>query len=61
ISSLDLILEYCINNNIYEIRIIKEVLKTKYFEIVKGSNSANDMLTIEDTSRDLSYYEEGQI
>jgi len=61
ISSLDLILKYCINNNIYEIRSIKEVLKRKYFEIVKGSNSADDMLTIEDTSRDLSYYEEGQI
>ena len=48
------------NNGIYEIKSIKEVLKTKYIEIVKGTNSEDDMLTIEDTSRDLSYYEEGQ-
>lgn len=61
ISSLDLILKYCITNDIYEIKGIKEVLKTKYLEIISGENLNNDMLTIEDTCRDLTYYEEGQI
>ncbi|MEG0309228.1 MAG: IS21 family transposase [Clostridium sp.] len=61
ISSLDLILKYCMSNNIYEIKNIKEVLKTKYLEIISGENLTNDMLTIEDTCRDLTYYEEGQI
>jgi len=61
ISSLDLILEYCMANDIYEIKNIKEVLKTKYLEIISGENLTNDMLTLEDTYMDLTYYEEVQI
>lgn len=60
IDSLDLILKYCIDNNIYEIKAIKTVLKTQYFNIVKGMNSEDKLLTISETSRDLSYYEEDQ-
>ncbi len=60
IDSLDLILKYCIDNNIYEIKAIKTVLKTQYFNIVKGMNSEDELLTISETSRDLSYYEEDQ-
>ncbi|WML34355.1 hypothetical protein [Clostridium sp. OS1-26] len=60
IKSLDLILGYCINRNVYTIKEIRDVLKTKYFEIVKGINTQVELLTMEDTSRDLSYYEEGQ-
>lgn len=59
--SLDLVLQYCINENIYEIKEIRSVLKNKYFEIVRGFNMQEKLLTIADTSRDLSYYEEGQI
>lgn len=58
--SLDLILKYCIERNIYEIKDIKNILKTKYLDIVKGINSNDELLTINETSRDLSYYEEGQ-
>ncbi|MEW8963524.1 IS21 family transposase [Paraclostridium dentum] len=60
VTSLDLILGYCINNDIYEIKDIKNILKSKYFDIVKGTNVSEELLTITDTSRDLSYYEEGQ-
>ncbi|GAA0679083.1 IS21 family transposase [Clostridium cadaveris] len=60
IESLDLVLKYCIEKNIYEISGIKDVLKTKYFDIVKGISSENELLTINETSRDLSYYEEDQ-
>lgn len=60
IDSLDLILKYCIDNNIYEIKAIKNVLKTQYFNIVKGINSEDELFTISETSRDLSYYEEDQ-
>lgn len=58
--SLDLILKYCIERNIYEIKDIKNILKTKYLSIVKGIDSNDELLTINETSRDLSYYEEGQ-
>ncbi|NKF08835.1 hypothetical protein J1C67_09205 [Clostridium gasigenes] len=61
IASLDLILEYCIAENIYEIKEIRNVLKNKYLEIVKGINSKEELLTMTDTSRELSYYEEDQI
>lgn len=60
VTSLDLILDYCIHNDIYEIKDIKNILKSKYFDIVKGTNVNEELLTITDTSRDLSYYEEGQ-
>lgn len=59
--SLDLILKYCIDKNIYEIKEIKSILKTKYLDIVRGINSNDELLTINETSRDLSYYEEGQL
>ncbi|OOM76559.1 hypothetical protein CLPUN_26420 [Clostridium puniceum] len=58
--SLDLILKYCIDQNIYEIKEIKNILKTKYLDIVKGITSNDELLTINETSRDLSYYEEDQ-
>lgn len=58
--SLDLILGYCILNNIYEIKAIKSLIKSKYLEIVKGFNCNEELLTVNETSRDLSYYEEGQ-
>lgn len=59
--SLDLILRYCIEQNIYEIGAIKNIIKTKYLDIIKGINSKDELLTINETSRDLSYYEEGQL
>ena len=43
-----------------EIKEIKNILKTKYLDIVKGINSNDELLTINETSRDLSYYEEDQ-
>lgn len=59
--SLDQVLQYCINENIYEIKEIRNVLKNKYFEIIRGFNKPEKLLTIADISRDLSYYEEDQI
>lgn len=59
--TLDLILKYCISNNIYAITEIKTLLKTKYLEIVKDNTFEDEVLTIAQTSRDLSYYEEGQL
>lgn len=61
IKSLDLILGYCIDEDIYEIKEIRSVLKNKYLEIVKGITDNEELLTIADTSRELSYYEEDQI
>ena len=58
--SLDLILKYCVWQNIYEIRAIKNILKKKYLDVVKGINTNDKLLTINETSRYLSYYEEGQ-
>jgi len=59
--SLDKILSYCIENSIYEIDEIKEVLKTKYIEIVlDGSPAVTKILSKEKNfARDLSYYEAG--
>jgi len=71
VEDLDLILEYCINNEIYRIEGIKEVLKNKYFEIVVGEKniaSKNEILTENSNNplasnalvRETSYYEGGQ-
>ncbi|WP_283591983.1 Mu transposase domain-containing protein [Clostridium butanoliproducens] len=60
INSLDLILKYCINEKIYQIKDIKNVLKYKFIEIIRCTDASEELLTIADTSRDLSYYEEGQ-
>ncbi|MGF7186463.1 transposase [Desulfitispora alkaliphila] len=68
---LELILSYCINNEIYRIEGIKEVLKDKYFEIVleeksiDKSNIAEAEFNSKDLApdgliRDTSYYEGGQ-
>ena len=59
VESLDKILAYCVKKGIYEIEQIKEVLKTKYIDIVLDENPA----VVESGSkektfaRDLSYYE----
>ncbi|QAA33502.1 IS21 family transposase [Clostridium manihotivorum] len=58
--SLELLLRYCIKENIYNINDIKNILKTKYLDIVKGISAKDELLTLSETSRELSYYEEGQ-
>lgn len=68
IDDLNLVLEYCINNEIYRIEGIKEILKNKYFEIVIGEKDIADIankitttkLTSDDLIRETSYYEGGQ-
>lgn len=58
--SLDKILEYCVNHNIYRIEEIKELLKERYLDIVLNEKSED--IVLKDNSqliRDLSYYEEG--
>ena len=60
--SLDKILEYCLNNNIFEIEAIKNVLKEKYIEIVLAQKvDPSDMGKEigQSLARDLSYYEGG--
>lgn len=67
---LNLILEYCIDNEIYRIEGIKEILKDKYFEIVVGEkdlntesaidNKTNKIINADDLVRETSYYEGGQ-
>ena len=59
--SLDKILFYCIENDIYEIDGIKEVLKTKYIDIVLDGNPAVAEIHSKGKTfaRDLSYYETG--
>ncbi|QAA33490.1 hypothetical protein [Clostridium manihotivorum] len=58
--SLESLLRYCIEENIYNINDIKNILKTKYLDIVKGISAKDELLTLSETSRELSYYEEGQ-
>lgn len=65
---LNLVLEYCIDNEVYKIERIREVLKEKYFEIILGEKNidAEDNSIDKDTSsdelvRETSYYEGGQI
>lgn len=70
IDDLNLVLEYCINNGLYRIEEIKEILKNKYFEIVIGEkgldnkdeilNDKNINITSSDLVRETSYYEGGQ-
>lgn len=60
VNSLDLILKYCIDHKIYDIKSIKQVLKDDYINIVTGININTESLTINETSRELSYYEEDQ-
>lgn len=60
--SLDAVIEYCIDRNIYSIEGFKEVLKSKYFEIAlnKGVISLDKTTVTNDCLvRDLSYYEGG--
>jgi len=57
--SLDKILLYCMESDIYEIDGIKEVLKTKYIDIVFGSDSSSPEVQGKTFARDLSYYERG--
>jgi len=59
--SLDKILAYCIENGIFEIDGIKEVLKTKYIDIVLDGNPAVAEIHSKGKTfaRDLSYYEAG--
>lgn len=64
---LNLILEYCIENNIYKIESIKEILKDKYFEIILAEKnislenmSIDNSIPSTDLIRETSYYEGGQ-
>lgn len=63
--SLEAILEYCINNQMYSINEVKKVLKEKYIDIVilKGSAIINgdveSNINNDSTTRCLSYYEGG--
>ena len=62
IESLELILGYCIDNNIFEIDDIKETLKVKAVEILLGNfgeEIAAGTQSNPDLVRDLSYYEGG--
>lgn len=62
VESLDLILEYCINHNIYAIDDIKVILKEKSLEILVGSLGDNAIDATEanpDMIRDFSYYAGG--
>lgn len=67
-NDLNLILEYCMDNEVYRIEGIREILKEKYFEIIIGEKNVNakDNSIDKDTSsdelvRETSYYEGGQI
>lgn len=63
--SLDIILDYCINNGLYSIDEFKGVLRDKYIDIIVNGNIKKDGDTIlpsdlEDSLvRDISYYEGG--
>ena len=59
--SLDKILSYCMENSIYEIDRIKDVLKTKYIDIVLNTDDTAAVTYAEGRTfaRDLSYYETG--
>ena len=68
---LDLILNYCLENGIYRIEGMKEVLKDKYFEIVLNERNIDNKSIIEaelsskglssdEIIRETSYYEGGQ-
>lgn len=57
---LDLVLKYCTDNKIYDIKAIKQVLRTQYINIVNGMDTSVELLTINETSRELSYYEGDQ-
>lgn len=71
ISDLNKILSYCLENKIYRIESIKEVIKEKYLEIILNHNQLdpqkNESLVdiakttdFEGLIRDISYYEGGQ-
>jgi len=55
--SLDKILSYCMGNGIYEIDGIKDVLKTRYIDIVLDGGGAAGAVQGKTFARDLSYYE----
>lgn len=66
VDSLDLILSYCINNEIYDIDDIKKILKEKYIDIVFNNILEQNKISGIQASgpdgsliRDLSYYEGG--
>lgn len=61
VDSLDLIVDYCLSNKIFNIEKVKEVLKNNYMDIVCGNNKNPHNIKEEmGLTRDLSYYEEGQ-
>lgn len=64
---LNLILEYCVDNEVYRIEGIREVLKDKYFEIIIGEKNLNkkdveknNSISSDELIRETSYYEGGQ-
>lgn len=62
VECLDLILGYCIDNDIYEIDGIKETLKAKALDILVGSLGDAAAAATEsnpDLIRELSYYKVG--
>lgn len=63
VESLDIILNYCINNGLYGIDEFKGVLRDKYIDIMVNNNSDGNMLSpsvLENSLvRDISYYEGG--
>lgn len=67
-TDLNLILEYCMEKEIYRIEGIKEILKDKYFEIILAEkNLSIENMRVESSIpsneliRETSYYEGGQI
>ena len=59
VDSLDKVLSYCIKNEVYEIDQIKEVLKTKYIDIILDFEHTAVDVKGKTFARDLSYYEMG--
>lgn len=58
IETLDLILNYCLHHNIYDISDIKKTIKEKYLEIISVRTSLDgDKNNSSQLIRDLSYYE----
>lgn len=71
INDLNKILSYCLEHQIYRIESIKGVIKEKYLEIILDKNkedshknsidSTFNAIELEGLTRDISYYEGGQI